>query len=176
MRSPVADAGAAPDPARRVEKPWGFEVWFAVNDRYAGKLIHIDPGEELSLQYHQLKDETLMVLSGQLELELEGADGELSWLSLGPGSWQRIQPPAATGCGRGRRRWSSVRYPPRSWTTWSGSRTATDGPGPRPPDRRQEGGSGPDRESEAAGWRRRIRTGNPLYPQVRVDNSWRFLR
>ncbi|HUY55462.1 MAG TPA: cupin domain-containing protein [Candidatus Nanopelagicaceae bacterium] len=76
----------------RVEKPWGFEVWFAVNDRYAGKIIHIDPGEQLSLQYHERKDETVFVLSGELELELDDGHGGLAVQRLEPGESQRILP------------------------------------------------------------------------------------
>ena len=51
---------------KRVEKPWGYELIFADNDKYAGKILHIDEGEQLSLQYHEIKDETIYVFSGQL--------------------------------------------------------------------------------------------------------------
>ncbi len=53
---------------RRVEKPWGHEVWFALTDRYAGKLLHVRAGERLSVQYHERKDETSYLLSGRLLL------------------------------------------------------------------------------------------------------------
>jgi mannose-6-phosphate isomerase len=52
-----------------VDKPWGNELWWAVTDRYVGKILHIKQGEALSLQYHRVKDETIMVLTGKLELE-----------------------------------------------------------------------------------------------------------
>ncbi|HVC22335.1 MAG TPA: cupin domain-containing protein [Candidatus Dormibacteraeota bacterium] len=78
-------------PVRRVEKPWGYEIWFAVTDRYAGKIIHIDAGHELSLQYHERKDESIYVLSGKMELELDNARGELQTVPLGPGQCQRIE-------------------------------------------------------------------------------------
>ena len=45
----------------RVEKPWGCELWWAQTDRYVGKLIHINKGDALSLQYHNKKDETIFV-------------------------------------------------------------------------------------------------------------------
>ena len=45
---------------RRVDKPWGHELWWALTDRYVGKLLHIEKGESLSLQYHDVKDETIM--------------------------------------------------------------------------------------------------------------------
>ena len=53
----------------RVEKPWGHELIWAHTDRYVGKILHIKAGESLSLQYHEKKDETIMVLSGSIELE-----------------------------------------------------------------------------------------------------------
>jgi mannose-6-phosphate isomerase len=53
---------------RRVEKPWGYEIWWAVTDQYVGKILHIDKGHRLSLQYHEHKDETSYVLSGSLLL------------------------------------------------------------------------------------------------------------
>ncbi|HUS32399.1 MAG TPA: cupin domain-containing protein [Kofleriaceae bacterium] len=58
-----------------VDKPWGNELWWAVTDRYVGKILHIKQGEALSLQYHRVKDETIMVLTGRLALEYF-ADGE----------------------------------------------------------------------------------------------------
>ncbi len=79
-------------PVRRVEKPWGFEIWFAVTASYAGKIIHIDEGEALSLQYHQRKDEAITVLSGELELELGSEAGRLHTHVLKPGDCQHISP------------------------------------------------------------------------------------
>jgi len=60
---------------RRVEKPWGHELIWAHTDRYVGKILHVTAGESLSLQYHVAKDETIMVLTGRIELE-HYADGE----------------------------------------------------------------------------------------------------
>jgi mannose-6-phosphate isomerase len=53
---------------RRVDKPWGYENIWALTDKYAGKLIHIDKGHKLSLQFHNKKLETLYVLKGTLHL------------------------------------------------------------------------------------------------------------
>ncbi|MGM0576282.1 MAG: cupin domain-containing protein [Myxococcota bacterium] len=53
---------------KRVDKPWGYEEIWAVTDRYAGKLLHIDAGQALSLQYHERKRESIYVLSGRLHL------------------------------------------------------------------------------------------------------------
>ena len=50
----------------RVEKPWGYEIIWAHTDRYVGKILHINAGHALSVQYHEVKDETVYLLSGQL--------------------------------------------------------------------------------------------------------------
>jgi mannose-6-phosphate isomerase len=59
----------------RVDKPWGHELRWAITERYLGKLIHIDAGHRLSLQYHERKDESILVLRGTLDLVLEDATG-----------------------------------------------------------------------------------------------------
>jgi mannose-6-phosphate isomerase len=56
---------------RRVVKPWGCELLLAHTEGYAGKILCIRAGERLSLQHHVVKDETLFVLEGETELELE---------------------------------------------------------------------------------------------------------
>ena len=61
--------------ARFVNKPWGHEEIFAVTDRYVGKILFVRQGESLSLQYHELKEETLRVLDGVVEF-LTGPDME----------------------------------------------------------------------------------------------------
>ena len=55
----------------RVEKPWGHELIWALTDRYVGKILHIEPGHVLSLQYHNHKDETIHVLSGEIILRVK---------------------------------------------------------------------------------------------------------
>ena len=55
----------------RVEKPWGYEVIWAKADRYVGKILHIEPGHVLSLQYHNKKDESIYVLSGEIILRIQ---------------------------------------------------------------------------------------------------------
>lgn len=52
----------------KIEKPWGFEEIWAHTDKYVGKLLHIKKGHRLSLQYHEVKEETIYVLSGVLTL------------------------------------------------------------------------------------------------------------
>jgi mannose-6-phosphate isomerase-like protein (cupin superfamily) len=58
-----------------VDKPWGHELIWAKTDHYVGKILHIKAGEALSLQYHRVKDETIMVLSGRMQL-VYFAEGE----------------------------------------------------------------------------------------------------
>jgi mannose-6-phosphate isomerase len=57
-------------PARRVEKPWGYELIWALTEAYCGKILFVRGGEALSLQYHELKDESWYVQEGRAELEL----------------------------------------------------------------------------------------------------------
>ena len=61
--------------ARRVDKPWGHELIWAHTDRYVGKILVIETGRRLSLQRHEIKDETILVRSGRLRLFLEDDDG-----------------------------------------------------------------------------------------------------
>jgi mannose-6-phosphate isomerase len=68
----------------KVDKPWGHELIWARTDRYVGKILYIKAGEALSLQYHRVKDETIMVLSGRLRFE-HHAEGEApATVELGP--------------------------------------------------------------------------------------------
>jgi mannose-6-phosphate isomerase len=60
---------------RRVDKPWGHELWFAHTDRYAGKLLYVKARHRLSVQYHEAKDETSYLLSGRLSLS-QGEDAD----------------------------------------------------------------------------------------------------
>ncbi len=52
----------------QIEKPWGHEVIWAKTDKYVGKILVINPGERLSLQYHEKKEETIYVLEGLLKV------------------------------------------------------------------------------------------------------------
>lgn len=69
---------------RVVDKPWGHELIWAHTDRYVGKILHVQKGESLSLQYHVNKDETIMVLAGRMRFE-HFAEGEAPrHVDLGP--------------------------------------------------------------------------------------------
>jgi mannose-6-phosphate isomerase len=71
----------------KVEKPWGYELIFALTDRYAGKLLVVNAGESLSLQFHKVKDEAWYVLEGRAELELGAAgEGDLRTEVIGAGA------------------------------------------------------------------------------------------
>ena len=61
---------------RRVDKPWGHELIWAETSRYVGKLLHIRAGERLSRQYHRIKEETLFLQSGEMDLEI-GPSGSI---------------------------------------------------------------------------------------------------
>jgi len=76
---------------RRVPKPWGYELIFAKTDRYVGKILHVNQGESLSLQYHEMKEETLYVVAGELKLTVE-YDGERRVLPLRAGEAFHIPP------------------------------------------------------------------------------------
>jgi len=56
--------------ARRVEKPWGWELIWAETERYVGKVLFVRAGEALSLQFHRVKDEAWFVQSGRARIEL----------------------------------------------------------------------------------------------------------
>jgi len=75
----------------RVEKPWGYELHWAHTDRYVGKVIHVNRGHALSLQYHNRKDETIYLWSGRLRFEIE-IDGQLVSRDMQPGESVHITP------------------------------------------------------------------------------------
>jgi len=79
-----------PGVARRVDKPWGHELIWAHTERYVGKLLVIEAGKRLSLQRHEIKDESILVVSGRLELTLEDASGAILVEELGPGDHRHV--------------------------------------------------------------------------------------
>ena len=84
-------AAAGRGEARRVEKPWGHELIWAHTERYVGKVLVIEAGKRLSLQRHEVKDESIYVLSGRLRLLLEDDAGEVRTEELGPGDHRRVE-------------------------------------------------------------------------------------
>ena len=75
----------------RVEKPWGYELHWAKTERYVGKLIHVNAGHALSLQYHNLKDETIYLHSGKLLFEIQEGEN-LVKREMRPGERVHITP------------------------------------------------------------------------------------
>jgi mannose-6-phosphate isomerase len=82
---------SGPFETRRVPKPWGYELIWAHTDRYVGKVLHISAGHALSVQYHNKKDETVHLLSGELIYRVQ-IDGELRDVHLRAGQSYRISP------------------------------------------------------------------------------------
>jgi mannose-6-phosphate isomerase len=78
--------------SRTVDKPWGHEEIWAETDRYVGKILHITAGHRLSLQHHEIKDETIRILTGTMKLELEDQDGTVQDLILEEGMAAHIAP------------------------------------------------------------------------------------
>jgi mannose-6-phosphate isomerase len=91
---PAKDAGARSAAGLRAEiyqaprqdKPWGYErIFAAVDGKYAGKIIHVSAGHSLSLQYHETKEETISMLSGEAVIHYGPAGGDLAEVTFGPG-------------------------------------------------------------------------------------------
>jgi len=83
-------AGPAPQAqvyrAARQDKPWGHELIFAaVDGKYIGKVIHVDAGHSLSLQYHHHKEETISVMSGEALVQYGPSSGQLTDRHFGAG-------------------------------------------------------------------------------------------
>ena len=77
---------------RRVEKPWGWELHWAQSEIYVGKVLFVKTGQSLSLQYHEVKDESWYVQSGRAKLELGEVGGPLEETEIGPGDCFRYRP------------------------------------------------------------------------------------
>ena len=78
---------------KRVDKPWGYELIWALTDVYCGKVLFVKAGQSLSLQFHREKDESWLVQSGRAKLEL-GAVGDsvLKVEVIGPGAAFHYRP------------------------------------------------------------------------------------
>lgn len=77
---------------RRVEKPWGYEIWWAHTEHYAGKILHVKAGHRLSLQYHEMKDESCYLLSGKVLLVQGRSTDSLSETTISVGQAWRNTP------------------------------------------------------------------------------------
>ena len=94
MDSPNLDTlDAWANDVRKVEKPWGYELIWAESDDYVGKILFVKAGESLSLQFHNVKDESWLVQQGRAKLELGSAgDAMLKQEIIGPGATFRFRP------------------------------------------------------------------------------------
>ena len=81
----------------RVEKPWGFELIWAHTSQYVGKLLHVNAGEALSLQYHEVKDETIFLFSGEMNFWAGPSVEALERVPLAPGEAFRVKPQRSEG-------------------------------------------------------------------------------
>ncbi len=77
---------------RKISKPWGYEILFSHTDKYAGKILYVKKGHKLSLQYHQLKDESMYIQSGILILTVGSSPEKISTHRLQTGDSIHIPP------------------------------------------------------------------------------------
>jgi mannose-6-phosphate isomerase len=75
---------------QRVEKPWGYELIWAKTKDYVGKILHINKGHKLSLQYHRVKEETILVQSGKMNFVFENEKGVVEEILLVAGEAHHI--------------------------------------------------------------------------------------
>lgn len=78
---------------KEVKKPWGKEVWWAVTKRYAGKMLIVHAGQRLSLQYHEKKLESMLVVAGTGKIVLGEEEVDASpglSFTIQPGTIHRI--------------------------------------------------------------------------------------
>lgn len=79
-------------PLETRDKPWGKEIWFAQTENYAGKLLHVNKGARLSLQYHEQKQETQYLFSGRVKFTYGSSETDLQEIILNPGDKFDIYP------------------------------------------------------------------------------------
>jgi mannose-6-phosphate isomerase len=77
---------------KRVEKPWGHEIWWAQTPQYAGKILVVQAGHALSLQLHREKDESSYLFSGRLRLTTGATEADLDERVIEPGESWRNEP------------------------------------------------------------------------------------
>jgi mannose-6-phosphate isomerase len=75
----------------KVDKPWGHELHWAITDRYVGKVLHVKAGHALSLQYHNVKDETIFLWEGRVLFEIQQGES-IEKREMRPGESVHIKP------------------------------------------------------------------------------------
>ena len=97
----MSDATARLTQPKIVPKPWGREVWYAHEDRYAGKILEVTRGYALSLQKHERKQETMYLQSGRILYHFAATlgssydpspQGDFRVTSIHPDPWWNYQP------------------------------------------------------------------------------------
>jgi mannose-6-phosphate isomerase-like protein (cupin superfamily) len=76
----------------KVDKPWGYELRWAITERYLGKVLHINKGEALSLQYHRQKDECQYILAGAIDMEVGPTESEMTTRRMRAGDTVHLTP------------------------------------------------------------------------------------
>lgn len=77
---------------KKIDKPWGYELHWGITDAYVGKILFIKTGQRLSVQYHEVKDETIYIQSGRMLLHVGKDQDALEKVELGPGMAYHIPP------------------------------------------------------------------------------------
>lgn len=68
---------------KKINKPWGYELIWADTTYYIAKILHINAGHSLSRQFHDLKEETFLVWSGSIKLEIGFPVTEIFYMNNG---------------------------------------------------------------------------------------------
>ncbi len=63
---------------KTVYRPWGFYTVIAQGEGFLTKIIHVNPGQKLSLQSHNYRSEHWVTLTGKAKVVLEGKELILS--------------------------------------------------------------------------------------------------
>ena len=72
---------------------WGYELWIENNEKYCNKLLILHEGFESSWHYHERKDETFVILEGQVSLTYaNGLDMPAKTIILSKGGKFRLKP------------------------------------------------------------------------------------
>ena len=72
---------------------WGYELWIENNEKYCNKLLMLNKGFESSWHYHERKDETFIILEGQVSLTYANSpNASPQAIVLNPGDKFRLKP------------------------------------------------------------------------------------
>ena len=77
---------------RKTDKPWGYELLYALTSQYAGKILFVKKGFRLSLQYHKEKDESMYLLSGKVLFSVQQQNGNMTETVGEPGFCLHLPP------------------------------------------------------------------------------------